>query len=118
MTGERRADKRFLLHLPVEITGVNESGGQFIEQTRIEDAGGMGCCFSLRNTVEQGAILGIEPLGPDGESLEDEYPRLFVIIWMGRKDVRLMVGARCLLEDEFTDSRCSTNWSHLKGPAK
>jgi hypothetical protein len=118
MTGDRRADKRFLLHLPVEITGVNESGGQFVEMSRIEDAGGLGCCFSLQNAVQQGAILAIEPLGPDGENLEDEHPRLLVIIWAEPKGDRLMVGARSLLEGELTNSRCSTNRFHSKGSAK
>lgn len=118
MTGERRADKRFLLHLPVEITGVDESGVQFVEQSQIEDAGDMGCCFSLRNAVERGAILGIEPLGPNGENLEEEYPRLFVIIWVGPKGDRLMVGARCLVESELMGSGCSTDLSTSKGSGK
>lgn len=118
MTGDRRADIRFLLHLPVEITGVNDSGLQFVEQSQIVDAGEMGCCFSMRNAVQQGAILGIEPLGPHSENLEDEYPRLFVIIWTEREGDRQMVGARCLLVDEFTDSCSSTDLSSSNDPGK
>ncbi len=118
MTGERRADKRLFLHSPVEISGVDESGVQFVELSQIEDAGDMGCSFSMRNAVQQGAILGIEPLGPEGENLADEYPRLFVIIWMERKDDRLRVGARCLLKDEFMSSDCSTSRFHSKVPGK
>jgi len=118
MTDDRRADKRFLLHSPVEITGVDESGIQFVEQSRLEDAGDLGCRFSLRNVVRQSSILGIEPLGSDGKNLGDEYSRLFVIIWMEPKGDRLMVGARCLLEDELTDSSNHTNCFNSKVPAK
>jgi len=118
MTNERRADKRFLLHLPVEITGVDESGIQFVEQSRIEDAGGMGCRFSLRTAVQQGAILSVEPLGHEGEHLGDEYPRLFVIIWVEAKADRVSVGARCLQEGEFADSCSSTDVSSSKSPEK
>lgn len=109
MIDERRADKRFLLHVPVEITGVDESGLQFSERSRLEDAGDIGCRFTLRNTVEQGGILGVEPLGPDGEKIEDEYSRPFLIIWMEPNGERFMVGVRSLLEDELTDSA-----GHLK----
>jgi hypothetical protein len=118
MTGERRADKRFLLHSPVEITGVDESGLQFVEQSRLEDVGDLGCRFSLRNSVQQGAILGVEPLGRDGENFEDEYSRLFIIVWREPQGDRLLVGARCLLEDELTDSGCPANGFHSKVPAK
>jgi hypothetical protein len=118
MTEDRRADKRFLLHSPVEITGVDESGIQFAEQSRLEDAGDLGCRFSLRNAVRQGTILGVEPLGPDGENLEDEYSRLFVIIWMEPTGDRLTVGARCLLEEELTDSGYHSNCCNSEVPAK
>jgi hypothetical protein len=118
MTEDRRADKRFLLHSPVEITGVDESGIQFVEQSRLEDAGDLGCRFSLRNAVRQGSILGVEPLGPEGEDLEDEYSRLFVIIWMEPNGDRLTIGARCLLEDELTESGYHTNGFNSKVPAK
>jgi hypothetical protein len=95
-----------LLHLAVQITGVDESGLQFSERSQLEDVGDLGCRFSLRNAVRRGAILGVEPLGSDGESLEDEYSRLFVIIWLEPKGDRSTVGARCLLEDDLTDSGC------------
>jgi hypothetical protein len=103
MTVERRSYKRFLLHSPVEITGVDESGLQFAERSQLEDVGDRGCCFSIRGAVHQGSVLGVMPLGPEGENLPDEFPRLFVIIWVKRKGNRLTVGARCLQEDELFD---------------
>ena len=118
MTDERRADKRFLLHSQVEITGVDDSGLQFAERSRLEDVGDLGCRFSMRNAVHQGGILGVEPLGRDGENIQDEYSRLFVIIWTERKGDCLTVGARCLLEDELSDVSFQTNRSNSKVSAK
>jgi hypothetical protein len=92
-----------LLHSPVEITGVDESGLQFTERSRLEDVGDRGCRFSMRGAVRQGSVLGVMPLGPEGENLPDQFSRLFVIIWVKRKDNRLTVGARCLQEDELLD---------------
>lgn len=103
MTTERRADKRFLLHSWVEINAIDSSGLQFAERARLEDIGDSGCRFSLRGTVHPGGVLGIKPLGPDGENLLDEFTRLFVIIWVKRKGNRLTVGARSLREDELSD---------------
>jgi hypothetical protein len=66
MRDERRVDKRFLLHSWVEITGVDSSGLQFAERSRLEDVGDAGCRFSLRGAVHKGSVLGVEPLGPEG----------------------------------------------------
>ena len=104
MTVERRAYKRFLLHSQVEITGVDKLGLQFAERARVEDVSDFGCRFSIRGAVHQGSVLGVMPLGPEGENLLDEFPRLFVIIWAKRKGDRLTVGARSLREDELSDA--------------
>jgi hypothetical protein len=118
MINERRAYKRFLLHSPVEITGVDESGLQFAERARVEDVSDLGCRFSMRGAVHRGSILGVKPLGPEGENLPDEFPRQFVIIWAKRKGDRLTVGARSLREDELPDVGIHTNGSTSKFPAK
>jgi hypothetical protein len=118
MTNERRADKCFLLHSPVEITGVDNSGLQVAERSRLEDVGDLGCRFSMRTVVHEGDILGIEPLGPDGENFQDEYSRLFAVVWVKRGGDRLMVGARSLREDELTDAGFLMNCSTAKVSAK
>jgi hypothetical protein len=64
MTSERRADKHFLLHSQVEITGVDDAGLQFAERSRLEDVGDLGSRFSIRSAVRQGGILGVDSLGP------------------------------------------------------
>lgn len=108
MTVERRSHKRLLLHSPVEITGVDESGLQFAERSLLEDVGDRGCRFSIQGAVRQGSVLGVMPLGPEGKNLPDEFPRLFVIIWVKRNGNRLTVGARCLQEDELLDGSIDT----------
>jgi hypothetical protein len=118
MIDERRAAQRFLLHSPVAITGVDDSGLQFDERSRLEDVGDLGCRFSIRNAVRPGGILGVEPLGPEGEKFLDEFSRLFVIIWIKRDADRLMLGARCLGEHELSDGCFHTNRSHSKVSAK
>ena len=104
MTNERRVDKRFLLHSPVEITGVDDSGLQFAERSRLEDVGDLGCRFSLRNAVPQGGIVGVKPLGPEGETCHDEYSRLFVIVWLKPEGDRFTLGVRCLRETNYPTS--------------
>jgi len=108
MTEERRPDKRLLLHSWVEITGVDESGLQFVERSRLEDVGDSGCRLSLRGAVRQGSVLGVKPLGPEGGNLPDEFPRLFVIIWIKHKGNHLTVGTRSLREDELSDGGVHT----------
>jgi hypothetical protein len=102
MSGERRAGTRFLLHSWVEISGVDESGLQYVERTHREDLGDKGCRFAMRGAVHQGSVVGIKPLGAEGERLADEFPRMFLVIWAKRKGDRLMVGARSLREEEIS----------------
>jgi hypothetical protein len=102
MTQDRRADPRLLLHTRVEISGVDKAGLQFSERSKLEDVGDGGCSFSLRNAVSAGAILGVQPLGQDGEKFPDEYSRLFMVIWVKWRGDRWRVGTRCLTEDELS----------------
>jgi len=118
MINERRAYKRLFLHSQVEITGVDESGLQFAERACVEDVSDLGCRFSIRGAVHESSILGVEPLGPGGENLSDEFPRLFVVIWVKRKGNRMGVGARSLGEEELSDSGFHTNCSASKLSAK
>ena len=105
MIDERRTNKRIFLHSWVEITSVDESGLQFAERSHLEDVGDSGCRFSLRGEVHEGSVLGLKPLGPEGENLAGEFPRMFLVIWKKREGDRLMVGARSLREDELAGDR-------------
>ena len=102
---ERRTNRRLLLHSPVEVSGIDESGFQFVEQTRLEDAGDAGCRFSTRNLIRPATIFALQLLGPDGEPLPEEYPRLFIVVWVKREAGRRTVGARCLLGDGLSGPR-------------
>ena len=97
---------------------MDESGLQFAERARVEDVSDLGCRFSMRGAVHEGSILGIEPLGPEGENLSDEFPRLFVVIWVKRKGNRLAVGARSLREEELSDACVHSICSASKLSAK
>jgi hypothetical protein len=102
MSDDRRAGTRSLLHSRVEISGVDESGLQYVERTHVEDIGDTGCRLAMRGAVHQGSVVGIKPLGAEGESLVDEFPRMFLVNWAKRKGDRLMVGARNLREEELS----------------
>jgi hypothetical protein len=114
MTTDRRAYQRILLHSPIEITGVEASGLQFAERAQVENVSDTGCRFTMRSDVHRGGILGVEPVGPDGEKLAEDYPRLFLIIWVKRKGDRVTVGVGCLTKDELTDVCVHPNFSNSK----
>lgn len=118
MINERRAYKRLFLHSQVEITGVDQSGLQFAEHAAVEDVSDLGCRFSIRGAVKGGSILGVKPLGPEGENLSDEFPRLFVVIWVKHKGTRWAVGARSLREEELSDAGFSVNSSASNDPSE
>lgn len=118
MIDERRACRRISLHSHVEINGVDKSGLQFTERARVEDVSDLGCRFSIRGAIHEGSILGVEPLGPEGEELLDEFPRMFIVIWVKRKGNRLTVGARSLRAEELSDAGFQSNYSFSKLSAK
>jgi hypothetical protein len=101
---ERRSEARLILHAPVEVSGIADSGEQFAERSNLEDVSALGCRFSVKNAVQSRVVLGIEPLGESGEKLTDEFPHLFVVLWVKPNGERLTVGARSFTEKELTDS--------------
>jgi PilZ domain-containing protein len=98
----RRAERRILVHVPVEVTEVDGEGRAFTERTFIEDVSDFGCRFSTRGLVQQGDTITVKLLGPDGNNLPGEEPRLFEIMWTARKERGTTVGAR-LLQGEKLD---------------
>jgi hypothetical protein len=118
MIEDRRADPRLLMHTQVEVTGVDRDGLQFMERTSLEDVGDCGCRFSLRNAVPRGAILGVQPLGRDGEEFPDEYPRLFAVIWVKWRGGRWTLGTRNLLEAELSNARGASGDRPSKIPTR
>jgi hypothetical protein len=90
----RRSERRILVHVPIEVTKVDDEGHSFMERTFIEDVSDFGCRFSLRSPVQQGDKVTVKLLGPDRNSLPDEEPRLFEIMWAARNERTFTVGAR------------------------
>jgi hypothetical protein len=107
-TIERRTDARLILHAQVEITGIADTGQQFVERSRLEDISAMGCRFSIQSAVQTRVVMGVEPLGQAGEKLPGEFPHLFVVLWIKQNEDRLTVGARSLTGKELTDSTGSS----------
>jgi hypothetical protein len=92
----RRAEKRILVHVPVEVTEVDSKGNAFTERTFIEDVSDFGCRFSTRGSVQQGDTVSVKVLGHGGKPLPDEVPRLYEVMWVARKEHGTTIGARLL----------------------
>ena len=104
MSKDKRQYGRVFVNTQIQIAGVDHSGLQFVEKGRLVDVGGMGCRFLAQQKFRLGDIVGIEPLGPLGEKLADEFPRMFVIVWSRDKGMFVEAGARCLEENELMDT--------------
>lgn len=92
----RRAERRILVHVPVEVTEVDSKGNPVTERTFIEDVSDFGCRFSTRGSVQQGDTVSVKVLGHGGKPLPDEEPRLYEVMWVARKEHGFTIGARLL----------------------
>ena len=100
---ERRAERRILVNVPVEVTEIDGEGHQTTERTFIEDVSDFGCRFSTRGRVQQGDTVSVRLLGANGHSLPDEKPRLYEIMWVARNQNSCTVGARVLQGDKLAN---------------
>jgi len=103
LVDRRRAEPRILVHVPVEVTKVGGEGQPFTERTFIEDVSDFGCRFSIRVPVQQGDKVTVKPMGPGGNSLRDEEPRLFEVMWVARNDRTFTVGVRLVQGEKLTN---------------
>ena len=115
---DRRADKRILVHIPVEITEINAAGHQFTERTFIEDVSDFGCRFSTKGTVQKGDTVAVKLLGPNGKSLPNESPKLFEVMWVAPKTTGLTVGARILQGEKLANAKFPPEHSAPQKPSK
>ena len=114
---EHRLEKRMVAHVPVEITEIDGEGKQKIEQTFIEDVSDFGCRFSTRGPVKQGDTIVVKMLGRNGNSLPDEQPRFYEIMWVAAKEHGATVGARVLQGERLADTKFpSKNGTPKPGP--
>ena len=92
---ERRSEaRRILVHIPVEVAEIDGDGHHITERTYIEDVSDFGCRFSAHGPVQQGDTIALKIIGPQGDNLPDEEPRLYEIMWIARKAYGSTVGAR------------------------
>jgi hypothetical protein len=110
----RKEERRILMHVPVEVTKKDGEGHDITERTYIEDVSDFGCRFTARGPVQQGDIIALKIIGPQGNTLPDEEPRLYEIMWVARKERGTTVGAR-LLQDE---KRPNTEFAAENGGGK
>ena len=96
LVDRRRAERRILVNVPVEVSQVAGEGHHFVERTFIEDVSDFGCRFTTRNPLQKGDSISVKLLGQVGSnSLEDE-PRLYEVMWVAPKEHSYIVGARVL----------------------
>ncbi len=104
-TIEQRVERRILVHVPVEITEIDGEGHKISEKTFIEDVSDFGCRFSARGPVEQGDTVAVKILGSRGNTLADEEPHYYEIMWVARNPHNSTVGARILQGEKLASAR-------------
>lgn len=102
---ERREARRMLVNVPVEITKLDSGGHPITERTFIEDVSDFGCRFSTRGPVKQGDTVAVKILGPYGNNLPDEKPRLYEIMWVAPREHSASVGARVLEGEKLANTK-------------
>ena len=100
---EQRAERRILVHVPVEITEIDGEGHNIKERTFIEDVSDFGCRFSTRGIVRQGQTIALKILGSHGNILSDEEPRFYEVMWVAPKERGFTVGARMLQREKLAN---------------
>jgi PilZ domain len=101
----RRAESRILVHVPVEVTEIDEQGQTFTDRTFIEDVSDFGCRFTTRGPVKQEDTVAVKILGKYGNSLSEEAPRLYEIMWVAPQDHGFTVGARLLQGEKLANTK-------------
>jgi hypothetical protein len=114
----RRAERRILVHVPVEVAEVDGEGHAFTERTFIEDVSDFGCRFSTRGPVQQGDTVSVKVLGPGGKAFPDEEPRLYEVMWVARKEHGSTIGARLLQGEKLTNLKPQPDEGGPKHDAK
>lgn len=92
----RRADKRILVNVAVEVTQQDAAGHSVTERTFIEDVSDFGCRFSIHSPIRPGNAVSIRLLGPNGRLFPNEEPRLYKVMWVARKQHIYTAGARLM----------------------
>jgi hypothetical protein len=90
----RRKERRVVVNVAVEVTVDRGNEEKFTERTIIEDVSDMGCRFTTHAPAQTGDTVSLKLLGPAGQPLLNEEPRLYRIMWVARNDRSSTVGAQ------------------------
>ena len=90
----RKKERRIVVNVAVEVTVEKGNGEQFTERTIIEDVSDMGCRFTTHGPAQTGDTVSLRVLGPAGQPLANEEPRLYRIMWVARNERSCTVGAQ------------------------
>lgn len=90
----RRAEKRVLVNVAIEVSFHAENGNEVTERTFIEDVSDFGCRFTTRTAAHQGDTVTLKFAGQAGRKLQDEEPRHYQIMWVAPHGRGSTVGAR------------------------
>jgi hypothetical protein len=113
---QRRAEVRMQVDVAVEITTMYHRGGTITERTYLEDLSDNGCRFTMRGAIRKGDTVSVHLLAADGETLSEEPPKLFEVMWIARADSVVVVGARIIGGENFDVSRFAQGSSDKKVP--
>lgn len=111
----RRAEKRMLVNVSVEVTFETGEGNPVTERTFIEDVSDLGCRFTTRAPAHQGATVSIRFVGPAGRRMPDEEPRHYQIMWVAPHGRGSTVGARLVKGEKPIEAeavRAATTETH------
>jgi hypothetical protein len=114
----RRAERRILANIPIEVTRIDSEGHPVKEKTFVEDVSDFGCRFSTRKTIQQGETVVVRILGSRGDLLPDEVPRYYEIMWVAPKGNGFTVGARVLQGEKLANVKFPTENSGPKPTPK
>jgi hypothetical protein len=93
---ERRRKKRLFLNYPVEISGIDCEGREFIERTKTEDISDSGCCVRTSVAVEKGSVLTVRLISPPAVLDSEEQVKQYEIIWSAQDDRGWTLGLKNL----------------------
>jgi hypothetical protein len=114
----RKEERRIVMHVPVEVTKKDSEGHEIRERTYIEDVSDFGCRFTARGPVQKGDIIALKIIGPHGNNLPDEKPRLYEIMWVAPKDRGTTVGARLVQGEKLSHAEFATENDEQKHDPK
>ena len=98
---DRRKSKRLFLFYPIEISGVDQDGRAFLEQTRTDDISEKGCRLVTSIRLNCGDLINIRLTPPPGTSFPKESPQEFKVMWVHPIKSGWSIGAHKIHDGEI-----------------